>query len=152
MDARVPNHGQWYKNPIRAYTSHYLALVQERDRANKPRPRWRIRAFCPQSTTFPMPRTSIFCRITGNFSEPLYYQEANIMMRDGGFRAGRSYRRHLSIFICLVLIFVLSTTVAHAITIVVDGDRDDLWDGDGAGQTPGIITDPNEPDIVDNVD
>src|SRR5690554_1690918 len=99
MDARVPNHGQWYKNPIRAYTSHYLALVQERDRANKPRPRWRIRAFCPQSTTFPMPRTSIFCRITGNFSEPLYYQEANIMMRDGGFRAGRSYRRHLSIFI-----------------------------------------------------
>src|SRR5690606_3655553 len=99
-----------------------------------------------------MPRISIFCRIEGNFSEPHYYQEANIVMRDGGYQTRRGYRRHLSIVICLLLIFVLSTTVAHAITIVVDGDREDLWDGDGAGQTPATILDPNEPGVPDNVD
>jgi hypothetical protein len=72
-------------------------------------------------------------------------------MRESDYQGSWRYRRHLSIVACLLLVFLLGTTVAHAITIVIDGDRDPLWDGAG-GQTPGTIVDPNEGNILDNVD
>lgn len=52
----------------------------------------------------------------------------------------------------LALMMVLVTTiVAFAITITVDGVREAAWDGDGS-QTPGSQTDPNKSGIDDRYD
>ncbi len=56
----------------------------------------------------------------------------------------------MALVLALALALVTSGTV-WAITIVVDGDREAAWDGEG-GQIPGSVTDPNEPGINDNVD
>ncbi len=56
-----------------------------------------------------------------------------------------------SVISFVLVILLLGITVASAITIVVDGNREALWDGSG-GQTPGSQTDTNESDINDDVD
>ncbi|RMG91983.1 MAG: hypothetical protein D6706_17485 [Chloroflexi bacterium] len=53
--------------------------------------------------------------------------------------------------LALVLVMVLGTSIAYAITIAIDGDRDPFWDGSGS-QTPGSIGDPDEGGINNNVD
>ena len=56
----------------------------------------------------------------------------------------------LAVSVALVAALVLSS-VAYAITIVVDGVREAAWGGSG-GQTPGTVNDPNEPTITDGYD
>jgi hypothetical protein len=50
-----------------------------------------------------------------------------------------------------LLLALITSGVALAITIAVDGDRETAWDG-GGGQTPGTATDVDEAGINDNVD
>jgi hypothetical protein len=56
----------------------------------------------------------------------------------------------LAVSIALVAALMLSS-VAYAITIIVDGVREAAWDGSG-GQTPGIQDDPDESGIDDRYD
>lgn len=61
--------------------------------------------------------------------------------------------RKMMVFVMLVLALVLGTAVVHAITIIVDGDRESVWLTGSGSQTPGGISDPNETAILeDNVD
>jgi hypothetical protein len=50
-----------------------------------------------------------------------------------------------------LLAALMLSSVASAVTIVVDGVREAAWDGSG-GQTPGTILDPNEGAITDGYD
>ena len=61
-----------------------------------------------------------------------------------------SRKTAIALAVALVAALILSS-VAYAITIVVDGNREALWNGNGV-QTPGTASDPNEPNINDNVD
>ena len=61
-----------------------------------------------------------------------------------------SRKTAIALIVALVAALILSS-VAYAITIVVDGVREAAWDGVG-GQVPGSITDPNEPLITDGYD
>ena len=56
----------------------------------------------------------------------------------------------LAVTVALVAALVLSS-VAYAITIVVDGIREAAWNGSG-GQIPGSVTDVNDPAITDGYD
>lgn len=60
-------------------------------------------------------------------------------------------RLRFTLLILVLFMLAIMATVASAITIVVDGDREAAWDGIG-GQTPGSILDLNEVGINDNVD
>ncbi len=66
-------------------------------------------------------------------------------------RFGSSGKLRLLAIVMSVMALVMVVGVAYAITIVVDGDRESAWAG-GGGQTPGSVTDPDEPAILDNVD
>lgn len=60
-------------------------------------------------------------------------------------------KQKFAVLLMVILALVLGTVAVHAITIVVDGDRETAWDGVGA-TIPGLATDPNETGINDNVD
>ncbi|MDQ7030942.1 MAG: hypothetical protein Q9O62_14810 [Ardenticatenia bacterium] len=59
--------------------------------------------------------------------------------------------RRLEIVFAIVLV-LLSSTVALAVTINVDGNRELAWDTSTNGQTPGQITDVDESLITNDVD
>jgi hypothetical protein len=67
-------------------------------------------------------------------------------------------RKTLVAITLAVMAALILSSVAFAITILVDGNRESLWNGDGV-QIPGTATDgnevpipPNDPGINDNVD
>lgn len=60
--------------------------------------------------------------------------------------------RKAAILLLLALMMVLGTAVVHAITIVIDGVREAVWDTGAGLQIPGIQNDPNEGPITDGYD
>jgi hypothetical protein len=52
----------------------------------------------------------------------------------------------------MLLMALMAVSVAYAITIVVDGVREAVWDTGAGGQLPGIQNDPDEPAITDGYD
>ena len=60
--------------------------------------------------------------------------------------------RKYVVFLLLLLAMVVGTAVVHAITIVVDGVREAVWDTGSGVQLPGIQNDINEVDITDGYD